>query len=111
MNPPINFLPWRQQRRTAFLRFWLLMFVAPLLLAIGITLILRLTSNAEARVNAVLLQAEQQLARSLQITKHVCWSNSSYANSVRNGSASDNLPATGNLRWKHWRRFYPSTPG
>ncbi|EJM2243880.1 DNA utilization protein HofN, partial [Escherichia coli] len=32
MNPPINFLPWRQQRRTAFLRFWLLMFVAPLLL-------------------------------------------------------------------------------
>lgn len=45
------------------------MFVAPLLLAVGITLILRLTSNAEARVNAVLLQAEQQLARSLQITK------------------------------------------
>ena len=69
MNPPINFLPWRQQRRTAFLRFWLLMFVAPLLLAVGITLILHLTSNAEARVNAVLLQAEQQLARSLQITK------------------------------------------
>lgn len=69
MNPPINFLPWRQQRRTAFLRFWLLMFVAPLLLAVGITLILRLTSNAEARVNAVLLQAEQQLTRSLQITK------------------------------------------
>ena len=69
MNPPINFLPWRQQRRTAFLRFWLLMFVAPLLLAVGITLILRLTSSAEARVDAVLLQAEQQLARSLQITK------------------------------------------
>lgn len=69
MNPPINFLPWRQQRRTAFLRFWLLMFVAPLLLAVGITLILRLTSNAEARVDTVLLQAEQQLARSLQITK------------------------------------------
>lgn len=45
------------------------MFVAPLLLAVGITLILRLTSNAEARVNAVLLQTEQQLARSLQITK------------------------------------------
>lgn len=45
------------------------MFVAPLLLAVGITLILRLTSNAEARVNAVLLQAEQQLTRSLQITK------------------------------------------
>ncbi len=19
----------------------------------------------------------------------------------------DNLPATGNMRWKHWRRFYP----
>ena len=69
MNPPINFLPWRQQRRTAFLRFWLLMFVAPLLLAVGITLILRLTSSAEARVDAVLLQGEQQLARSLQITK------------------------------------------
>jgi len=69
MNPPINFLPWRQQRRTAFLRFWLLMFVAPLLLTVGITLILRLTSNAEARVDAVLLQAEQQLAHSLQITK------------------------------------------
>lgn len=45
------------------------MFVAPLLLAVGITLILRLTSNAEARVDTVLLQAEQQLARSLQITK------------------------------------------
>ncbi len=45
------------------------MFVAPLLLAVRITLILRLTSNAEARVNAVLLQAEQQLAHSLQITK------------------------------------------
>ena len=69
MNPPINFLPWRQQRRTAFLRFWLLMFVAPLLLAVGITLILRLTGSAEARIDAVLLQAEQQLARSLQITK------------------------------------------
>ncbi len=69
MNPPINFLPRRQQRRTAFLRFWLLMFVAPLLLAVGITLILRLTSSAEARVDAVLLQGEQQLARSLQITK------------------------------------------
>lgn len=68
MNPPINFLPWRQQRRTAFLRFWLLMFVAPLLLAVGITLILRLTGSAEARIDAVLLQAEQQLARSLQIT-------------------------------------------
>ena len=52
MNPPINFLPWRQQRRTAFLRFWLLMFVAPLLLAVGITLILRLTGSAEARVDA-----------------------------------------------------------
>nr|EKF4436503.1 DNA utilization protein HofN [Escherichia coli O8]EKF6053954.1 DNA utilization protein HofN [Escherichia coli O8]ELI4886827.1 DNA utilization protein HofN [Escherichia coli] len=60
---------WRQQRRTAFLRFWLLMFVAPLLLAVGITLILRLTGSAEARIDAVLLQAEQQLARSLQITK------------------------------------------
>ncbi len=45
------------------------MFVAPLLLAVGITLILRLTSNTEARVDTVLLQAEQQLARSLQITK------------------------------------------
>lgn len=111
MNPPINFLPWRQQRRTAFLRFWLLMFVAPLLLAVGITLILRLTSNAEARVNAVLLQAEQQLARSLQITKPRLLEPSSYANSVCKGSASDNLPATGNLRWKHWRRFYPNMPG
>ena len=48
MNPPINFLPWRQQRRTAFLRFWLLMFVAPLLLAVGITLILRLTGSRSA---------------------------------------------------------------
>ena len=69
MNPPINFFARRQQRRTAFLRFWLLMFVAPLLLAVGITLILRLTGSAEARIDAVLLQAEQQLARSLQITK------------------------------------------
>ncbi len=68
MNPPINFLPWRQQRRTAFLRFWLLMFVAPLLLAVGITLIPSDAGSAEAR-DAVLLQAEQQLARSLQITK------------------------------------------
>ncbi|AUT28239.1 MULTISPECIES: PilN domain-containing protein [Escherichia] len=69
MNPPINFLPWRQQRRTTFFRFWLLMFVAPLLLAVVITQMLRLTSNAEARVDAVLLQAEQQLARGLQVTK------------------------------------------
>ncbi len=38
-------------------------------LAVGITLILRLTGSAEARIDAVLLQAEQQLARSLQITK------------------------------------------
>lgn len=111
MNPPINFLPWRQQRRTAFLRFWLLMFVAPLLLAVGITLILRLTGSAEARIDAVLLQAEQQLARSLQITKPRLLEQQQLRNSVRNGSASDNLPATGNLRWKHWRRFYPSTPG
>ncbi len=69
MNPPINFLPWRQQRRAAFLRFWLLMFVAPLLLAVGITLMQHLAYNAGARVDAVLLQAEQQLARSLQVTK------------------------------------------
>lgn len=111
MNPPINFLPWRQQRRTAFLRFWLLMFVAPLLLAVGITLILRLTSSAEARVDAVLLQGEQQLARSLQITKPRLLERNKFVSSVCKGSASDNLPATGNLRWKHWRRFYPSTPG
>ncbi len=45
------------------------MFVAPLLLAVGITLILRLTGGANAHPDAVLLQAEQQLARSLQITK------------------------------------------
>lgn len=69
MNPPINFLPWRQQRRAAFLRFWLLIFVAPLLLAVGITLIQRLSYNAEAHVDAILLEAEQQLARSLQVTK------------------------------------------
>ncbi len=50
-------------------RFWLLMFVAPLLLAVVITQMLRLTSNAEARVDAVLLQAEQQIARGLQVTK------------------------------------------
>ncbi|EFK3892422.1 PilN domain-containing protein [Escherichia ruysiae] len=69
MNPPINFLPWREQRRTAFLRFWLLMFVAPLLLVVGITLMLRLTTNAEVRVDAVLLQAEQQRASTLQASK------------------------------------------
>ena len=69
MNPPINFLPWREQRRTAFLRFWLLMFVAPLLLVVGITLMLRLTTNAEVRVDAVLLQAEQQRASTLQTSK------------------------------------------
>ncbi len=63
MNPPINFA--RDSNAGPLFRFWLLMFVAPLLLAVGITLILRLTSNAEARVNAVLLQAEQQLAHSL----------------------------------------------
>ncbi|RZN38477.1 DNA utilization protein HofN [Escherichia sp. E2593] len=69
MNPPINFLPWRQQRRAAFFRFWLQMFVAPLLLTIGITLMQRLAYNAEARVDAILLEGEQQLARSLQVTK------------------------------------------
>lgn len=111
MNPPINFLPWRQQRRTAFLRFWLLMFVAPLLLAVGITLILRLTGSAEARIDAVLLQAEQQLARSLQITKPRLLEQQQLREQRSQRQASDNLPATGNLRWKHWRRFYPSTPG
>lgn len=111
MNPPINFLPWRQQRRTAFLRFWLLMFVAPLLLAVGITLILRLTSNAEARVDTVLLQAEQQLARSLQITKPRLLERQQLREQRLQGSSSDNLPVTGNLRWKHWRRFYPNMPG
>ena len=105
MNPPINFLPWRQQRRTAFLRFWLLMFVAPLLLAVGITLILRLTGSAEARIDAVLLQAEQQLARSLQITKPRLLEQQQLREQRSQRSASDNLPATGNLRWKHWRRF------
>ncbi len=111
MNPPINFLPWRQQRRTAFLRFWLLMFVAPLLLAVGITLILRLTGSAEARIDAVLLQAEQQLARSLQITKPRLLEQQQLREQRSQRQRSDNLPATGNLRWKHWRRFYPSTPG
>lgn len=69
MNLPVSFLPWRQQRRTASLRFWLLMFVTPLLLAVGITLILRLISSTGACVDAVLLQEEQQLTHSLQVTK------------------------------------------
>lgn len=55
MNPPINFLPWRQQRRAAFLRFWLLAFVSPLLLAAGMMLMLRLATDTEAQIEAVLL--------------------------------------------------------
>ncbi|EHE9875206.1 PilN domain-containing protein [Escherichia coli] len=69
MNPPINFLPWRQQRRATFLRFWLLMFVAPLLLTVAIMLMQRLAYNVEANVDAILLEAEQQRARSLQVTR------------------------------------------
>lgn len=109
MNPPINFLPWRQQRRTAFLRFWLLMFVAPLLLAVGITLILRLTGSAEARIDAVLLQAEQQLARSLQITKPRLLEQQQLREQRSQRQRQRQFTRTGNLRWKHWRRFYPST--
>ncbi len=70
MNPPINFFALATATPDCFSSF----LVADVRCAsaagtVGITLILRLTSNAEARVNAVLLQAEQQLARSLQITK------------------------------------------
>ena len=69
MNPPINFLPWRQQRRAAFLRFWLLAFVSPLLLAAGMMLMLRLATDTEAQIEAVLLQAEQQRASLLKASK------------------------------------------
>lgn len=69
-NEPTNqFLPLATATPCVLFRFWLQMFVAPLLLTVGITIMQRLAYNAEARVDAVLLEGEQQLARSLQVTK------------------------------------------
>lgn len=69
MHPPVNFLPWRQQRRNACLRLWAGLFGVSTAIVLTFTLIGFLTRTTSGQANAVLLQAEQQLTTALTAAK------------------------------------------
>lgn len=69
MNYPINFLPWRQRRRAACLRFWGVMFAATLLLALTLILSGYAVLHASDRVNILLQEAENLRAASFAAAK------------------------------------------
>lgn len=69
MNQPINFLPWRQRRRNACLRFWGVMFVASSLLAFASVLSGYIADRTNIQVNAVLGDAENQMTTALVAAK------------------------------------------
>lgn len=69
MHPPVNFLPWRQQRRNACLRMWGGLFGASAAIVLALTLIGYLARATSGQANGVLLQAEQQLATALTTVK------------------------------------------
>lgn len=69
MHPPVNFLPWRQQRRNACLRMWGGLFGASAAIVLALTLLGYLIRATSGQANVVLLQAEQQLATALTTVK------------------------------------------
>ena len=69
MQFPVNFLPWRQQRRNACVRFWSGMFSASAVIVLALTLSGYAADSMSGRVNGVLLRAEQQLAAALATEK------------------------------------------
>ncbi|MDB2180688.1 PilN domain-containing protein [Citrobacter farmeri] len=69
MQYPVNFLPWRQQRRNACVRFWSGLFSASAVIVLALTLSGYAAHSMSGRVNGVLLRAEQQLAAALATEK------------------------------------------
>ncbi|MFS9382782.1 PilN domain-containing protein [Citrobacter sp. ANG330] len=65
MQSPVNFLPWRQQRRNACVRYWSGLFSASAMIAVVSMLSVYAAHRIDGRVDVVLLQAEQQLAATL----------------------------------------------
>lgn len=65
MLPVVNFLPWRQRRRTACVRFWGVMFSASAIMALAIVLAGYATRSLDEQASAALSQAENQLATAL----------------------------------------------
>ena len=69
MQSPVNFLPWRQQRRSACLRLWSGLFSASAAIVLALMLSGYAIRSMNGRVNEVLLRAEQQLAAALATMK------------------------------------------
>ncbi|POT55412.1 DNA utilization protein HofN [Citrobacter amalonaticus] len=69
MNKPINLMPWRQMQRTACLRFWGVMFTLSLLVVFGVVLRFCVVLYEDARIDAVLLQADKHCLATLLATK------------------------------------------
>ncbi|EMN3918616.1 PilN domain-containing protein [Citrobacter sp. Ct235] len=69
MQSPVNFLPWRQQRRSACLRLWGGLFSASAAIVLALMLSGYAVRSMSGRVNVVLLRAEQQLAAALATVK------------------------------------------
>ncbi|HBL4691549.1 PilN domain-containing protein [Citrobacter sedlakii] len=69
MTSSVNFLPWRQRRRRACLRFWGVMFGASAALALAAGMMGYATRNVNGRVDAQLLQAENQRMSALTAIK------------------------------------------
>lgn len=69
MQSPVNFLPWRQQRRGACLRLWSGLFSASAAIVLALMLSGYAIRSMNGRVNGVLLRAEQQLAAALATVK------------------------------------------
>lgn len=65
MQSPVNFLPWRQQRRNACVRYWSGLFSASAVVVTVLLLSGYAAHRIDGRVDGVLLQAEQQLAATL----------------------------------------------
>lgn len=69
MTSYVNFLPWRKRRRRACLRFWGVMFGASAALALAAGMMGYATRNVNGRVDAQLLQAENQRMAALTAIK------------------------------------------
>ena len=69
MQSPVNFLPWRQQRRNACVRLWIGLFSASTVIVLALMLPGFAAHSMNGRVNTVLLQGEQQLAAALATVK------------------------------------------
>lgn len=69
MQSPVNFLPWRQQRRNACVRYWSGLFSASAVIMLALMLSGYTARNLSGKVNVILLQAEQQLATAFAAVK------------------------------------------